>query len=105
VEIGVLGVGFGLLMQNLGVVAQNAVPAADLAATTSATVSVRGLGLSLGVAVFGSLLTRELHGQVPSPRATAAAIPDVLMWGAPAAVVLVVLPALLPRARSAGSAA
>ncbi|MEU6797607.1 MDR family MFS transporter [Nonomuraea wenchangensis] len=97
VEIGVLGVGFGLLMQNLVVVAQNAVSPADLAATTSAAVSVRGLGLSLGVALFGSLLARELHGRAPDPQATAAAIPEVLFWGAPAALVLAVLLAFLPR--------
>lgn len=97
VEIAVLGVGFGLLMQNLVVVAQNAASPADLAATTSAAVSVRGLGLSLGVAVFGTLLARELQGRAPSPVATAAAIPDVLFWGAPAAAVLVALMALLPR--------
>jgi hypothetical protein len=71
----VLGAGFGLLMQNLVVVAQNAASPADLAATTSATVSIRGLGLSLGVSVFGNLLTRELQGRAPSPQATAAAIP------------------------------
>jgi EmrB/QacA subfamily drug resistance transporter len=94
--IAVLGVGFGLLMQNLVVVAQNAASPADLAATTSAVVSVRGLGLSLGVALFGSLLARELQGRAPGPRAAAAAIPDVLFWGAPAAAVLVVLLALLP---------
>ncbi|MCG5217450.1 MDR family MFS transporter [Streptosporangium sp. KLBMP 9127] len=97
VELGVLGAGFGLLMQNLVVVAQNAASPADLAATTSAAVSVRGLGLSLGVAIFGNLLTRELQGRAPGPEATAAAIPDVLFWGMPAAVVLVALMALLPR--------
>ncbi|GGS66771.1 MDR family MFS transporter [Nonomuraea spiralis] len=96
-ELAVLGAGFGLLMQNLVVVAQNAAPPADLAATTSATVSVRGLGLSLGVAVFGVLLTRELQDRGPGPAATAAAIPDVLFWGVPAAAVLVVLTVLLPR--------
>ncbi|MGW3347326.1 MDR family MFS transporter [Nonomuraea rubra] len=95
--IAVLGAGFGLLMQNLVVVAQNAASPEDLAATTSAVVSVRGLGLSLGVALFGSLLARELQGRDPGPRATAAAIPDVLFWGAPAAAVLVLLLALLPR--------
>ncbi|MGK5558385.1 MFS transporter [Actinomadura kijaniata] len=98
VEIAVLGVAFGLLTQNLVVVAQNAVGPADLAATTSAALSVRGLGLSLGVAVSGTLLTRELHGRAPTPEATAEAIPDVLFWGAPAAAVLVALMALLPRA-------
>ncbi|MEV4175872.1 MFS transporter [Nonomuraea sp. NPDC049709] len=103
VELGVLGAGFGLLMQNLVVVAQNAASPADLATTTSATVSVRGLGLSLGVAVFGTLLTRELQGRAPGPQATAAAIPDVLIWGAPAALALLALLALLPRSeRRAG---
>ncbi|MEU1392805.1 MULTISPECIES: MDR family MFS transporter [unclassified Nonomuraea] len=97
VEIAVLGVGFGLLMQNLVVVAQNAASPADLAATTSAVVSVRGLGLSLGVAVFGTLLSRELQGRAPGPAATVAAVPDVLFWGAPAAAVLVALMVLLPR--------
>ncbi len=97
VEIAVLGFGFGLLMQNLVVVAQNAVSAADLAATTSAAVSVRGLGLSLGVSVFGTLLARETQGRAPGPEATTAAIPDALFWGAPAAAVLLALMALLPR--------
>ncbi|MFC9971024.1 hypothetical protein ACFVH6_09000 [Spirillospora sp. NPDC127200] len=84
-------------MQNLVVIAQNAVAPADLAATTSATVSVRGLGLSLGVAVFGSLLSRELQERPAGPEATAAAIPDVLFVGVPAAIVLVALMAVLPR--------
>ncbi|MEN3616056.1 MDR family MFS transporter, partial [Plantactinospora sp. ZYX-F-223] len=97
VEIGVLGIGFGLLMQNLVVVAQNAASPADLAATSSATVSIRGLGISLGVAVFGNLLSRELQGHTQSPEATAGAISDILIWGVPAAVVLVALMALLPR--------
>ncbi|MEU4576344.1 DHA2 family efflux MFS transporter permease subunit [Nonomuraea sp. NPDC023979] len=97
VVLGVLGVGFGLLMQNLVVVAQNAASPADLAATTSAVVSVRGLGLSLGVSVFGSVLARELQGRPPGASATAAAVPEVLFWGAPAALVLVALLALLPR--------
>ncbi|WP_431924178.1 MFS transporter [Nonomuraea jabiensis] len=99
VGIGVLGAGFGLLMQNLVVLAQNAASPADLAATTSATVSVRGLGLSLGVAIFGNLLTRQLQGRAPGPAATAAAIPDVLFWGVPAAAVLVALMVLLPSPR------
>ncbi|TDD53243.1 DHA2 family efflux MFS transporter permease subunit [Nonomuraea terrae] len=96
-ELAVLGVGFGLLMQNLVVIAQNAASPADLAAVTSAVVSVRGLGLSFGVAVFGMLLSRELVNRVATPAVTAAAIPDVLFWDAPAAAALVGLMALLPR--------
>ncbi|MEV4163859.1 MFS transporter [Nonomuraea dietziae] len=96
-ELGVLGVGFGLLMQNLVVVAQNAASPADLAAVTSATLSVRGLGMSLGVASFGSLLTRQLQGGgAQTAEATAAAVPEVLLWGVPTAAALVVLLALLP---------
>ncbi|MBB5077813.1 MFS transporter [Nonomuraea endophytica] len=94
VALGVLGAGFGLLMQNLVVVAQNAVSPADLAATTSATMTARGLGLSLGVAAFGTLLTRALDG---STQGTAAAVPEVLTWGIPAAVTLVALLVFLPR--------
>ncbi|MGV9309404.1 DHA2 family efflux MFS transporter permease subunit [Nonomuraea sp. NPDC003727] len=92
VEFGVLGLGFGLLMQNLVVVAQNAAVPADLAAVTSAALSARGLGLSLGVALFGSLLARQPHG-----RGVGAAIPEVLAWGVPVAIVLVALMAALPR--------
>ncbi|NBE91985.1 MFS transporter [Nonomuraea sp. KC401] len=97
VRTGVLGLGFGLLMQNLVVVTQNAAEPADLAAATSAAVSARGLGLSAGVAAAGSLLARELHGRAPGSESVAAAIPDVLFWGAPVAVVLVALMAALPR--------
>lgn len=93
----VLGVAFGLIMQNLVVVSQNAVAPTDLAVTTSATVSLRGLGMSLGVALFGSLLTRELTGEPSAPDAIAAAIPRVLHWGVPLAVVLAILIILLPR--------
>ncbi|MED7924075.1 hypothetical protein SMD20_07525 [Nonomuraea sp. LP-02] len=49
------------------------------------------------MALSGGLLARELHGPAPEPRATAAVIPDVLFWDAPAALVLVALPAFLPR--------
>ncbi|WP_157253786.1 MDR family MFS transporter [Nonomuraea typhae] len=94
-EIAVLGVGFGLLAQNLVVVAQNAVSPEDLAATTSAVVSVRGLGLSIGVSIFATLLTRELQTQGTTQ--AAAVIPDVLFWGIPVAVLLVALITLLPR--------
>ncbi|MFF4417735.1 hypothetical protein ACFYY8_34850 [Streptosporangium sp. NPDC001559] len=53
--------------------------------------------LLAGSAVFGILLARRVQGAPPGLAATAAAIPDVLFWGAPAAVVLVALTALLPR--------
>ncbi|MBF6076438.1 DHA2 family efflux MFS transporter permease subunit [Nocardia beijingensis] len=57
------GIAFGLMMQNLVVMTQNAVGPADLGVTTSATLALRGLGMSVGVAVLGNLLSRELTGQ------------------------------------------
>jgi MFS family permease len=93
----VLGLGFGLIMQNLVVVSQNAVRHEELGVTTSTTLSLRGLGMSVGVALFGSLLSRELHGRPDTPEMTAEAIPDILFWGVPLAALTFVLVALLPR--------
>ncbi|WP_405064418.1 MFS transporter [Kribbella sp. NBC_01505] len=96
----VLGVGFGLMMQNLVVVSQNSADPSDLAATTSANLSVRGLGMAMGVALFGNLLSREVGNAPMTPEATAAAIPAVFSWGVPVAVLLAVLIALLPLKRA-----
>lgn len=87
------GVAFGLLMQNLVVVTQNAVGPADLGVTTSATLALRGLGMSVGVAVLGNLLSRELTGQTN----VAVAVPEVMVWGVPLAAVLIVLVLALPK--------
>ncbi|MBD0423406.1 MFS transporter [Streptomyces sp. TRM S81-3] len=94
----VLGAGFGLLMQNLVVVSQNAAAPPDLAATTAANLSIRGLGMAVGVALFGNLLAREVGEGPAAPAVTAEAIPDVFIWGVPLAVLLLVLLALVPRA-------
>jgi hypothetical protein len=96
VGMAVLGVGFGLLMQNLVVVTQNAAGSTDLAGATAANLS-RGLGMAIGVALFGSLLTREIADRPLTPQTTAEAIPHVFVWGVPLAVLLAVLVALLPR--------
>jgi EmrB/QacA subfamily drug resistance transporter len=101
-EMAVLGLGFGLLMQNLVVVSQNAAAPPDLAATTAANLSIRGLGMAIGVALFGNLLAREVASGPGGPEATAAAIPEVFTWGVPLAVLLVALIALLPRPNSPG---
>ncbi|MER7454112.1 DHA2 family efflux MFS transporter permease subunit [Nocardia beijingensis] len=87
------GIAFGLMMQNLVVVSQNAVGPADLGVTTSATLALRGLGMSVGVAVLGNLLSRELTGQAN----VAVAVPEVMVWGVPLAAVLIVLVLALPK--------
>ncbi|GAA0465376.1 MFS transporter [Actinoplanes capillaceus] len=56
----VLGIGVGLLMQNLVLAAQNDVPAAELGATTSALTFFRSMGGSIGVSALGAVLTHRV---------------------------------------------
>ncbi|WP_231953719.1 MDR family MFS transporter [Actinoplanes derwentensis] len=60
VFMAVLGVGVGLLMQNLVLAAQNEVPAAELGATTSALTFFRSMGGSIGVSALGAVLTHRV---------------------------------------------
>ncbi|WP_430788343.1 MDR family MFS transporter [Actinoplanes sp. G11-F43] len=60
VYMAVLGVGVGLLMQNLVLAAQNDVPAAELGATTSALTFFRSMGGSIGVSALGAVLTHRV---------------------------------------------
>jgi EmrB/QacA subfamily drug resistance transporter len=60
----VLGMGLGLVMQVLVLAVQNAVPYAVLGAATSGVTLMRGIGGSVGTAVFGSLFTHELTAQL-----------------------------------------
>ncbi|MGX6606244.1 MDR family MFS transporter [Micromonosporaceae bacterium Da 78-11] len=52
----VLGVGVGMLMQNLVLAAQNDVPASELGATTSALTFFRSMGGTIGVSALGAVL-------------------------------------------------
>ncbi|BAL92456.1 putative MFS transporter [Actinoplanes missouriensis 431] len=56
----VLGIGVGMLMQNLVLAAQNDVPAAELGATTSALTFFRSMGGSIGVSALGAVLTHKV---------------------------------------------
>ncbi|WP_158886978.1 MDR family MFS transporter [Amycolatopsis anabasis] len=56
----VLGIGIGLLMQNLVLVAQNDVPARDLGAATSVLSFFRSLGASIGVSALGAVLANRV---------------------------------------------
>jgi EmrB/QacA subfamily drug resistance transporter len=60
----VLGLGLGLTMQVLVLAVQNAVPFAVLGAATSGVTLMRGIGGSLGTAVFGSIFTHRLTGRL-----------------------------------------
>jgi MFS family permease len=56
----VLGLGLGLLLQNLVLVIQNSVPSRDLGAATSAGQFFRNTGGTIGVTVMGAILTAGL---------------------------------------------
>jgi EmrB/QacA subfamily drug resistance transporter len=57
-----IGVGLGLLMQMTTTIAQNSVEMRDIGAASANVTLFRTIGGSLGVAVFGSLLTRAVAG-------------------------------------------
>ncbi len=56
----VLGIGLGLTMQILVLSVQNSVPVRDLGVATSAVNFFRSMGGSIGVAVFGAILSSRL---------------------------------------------
>jgi EmrB/QacA subfamily drug resistance transporter len=60
-----LGVGMGLMMQNLVLAVQNAVPMKDLGTGTSTINFFRSMGGSFGTAVFGAVLTLRLNEWLP----------------------------------------
>ncbi|GAA3885286.1 MDR family MFS transporter [Saccharothrix violaceirubra] len=60
VHMAVLGVGVGMLMQNLVLAAQNDVPASDLGATTSTITFFRSLGGAIGVSALGAVLANRV---------------------------------------------
>jgi hypothetical protein len=62
----VLGAGLGLIMQNVVLAAQNAVPAGQIGTATSTNNYFREVGATLGVAVFGTLFTSRLADSLTS---------------------------------------
>ncbi|PWS40478.1 EmrB/QacA family drug resistance transporter [Streptomyces sp. ZEA17I] len=62
----VFGAGLGLVMQVLVLVVQNAVSYQDLGVATSGATFFRSIGASFGVAIFGTVFTNRLVGQLDS---------------------------------------
>lgn len=60
VYMAVLGVGVGMLMQNLVLAAQNDVPARDLGVTTSVLTFFRSMGGAVGVSALGAVLANRV---------------------------------------------
>ncbi|MET9229333.1 MDR family MFS transporter [Lentzea sp. NPDC003310] len=84
VHMFLLGVGVGMMMQNLVLAAQNDVPAKDLGATTSTLTFFRSLGGAIGVSALGAVLankvaslTEEKFGALPGGEASSHTVPDL----------------------------
>jgi hypothetical protein len=60
-----IGLGIGLTMQVMMLVAQNGVPRADLGTATSAVTFLRQIGASAGVAVVGAMITLRFTAGLP----------------------------------------
>ncbi len=60
----VLGIGLGSVMQVLVLVAQNAVPQAELGVATSGATFFRSIGGSFGAAIFGAIFSNVLVGKL-----------------------------------------
>lgn len=59
-----LGVGLGLVMPVLNIAVQNEFKQLELGVATSSIQLFRGLGSTIGIAVFGAILTGSLSGQL-----------------------------------------
>lgn len=60
----VLGIGVGMLMQNLVLAAQNDVPAAELGAATSVLSFFRSMGGTIGTSVLGAILANRVTDEM-----------------------------------------
>ncbi|WHT22187.1 MDR family MFS transporter [Crossiella sp. CA-258035] len=70
-----LGVGVGMLMQNLVLAAQNDVPAKDLGTATSVLSFFRSLGGTIGVSALGAVLASNVGSTLSAKLGTGAALP------------------------------
>ncbi|MBB1156535.1 MDR family MFS transporter [Amycolatopsis dendrobii] len=92
----VLGVGVGMLNQNLVLVTQNDVPAADLGAATSTLSFFRSLGGSIGVSALGAVLASRVGTLIADGLGPAASsgsgsggkVPDLAQLPAPVVAVV-----------------
>ncbi|QDO89335.1 DHA2 family efflux MFS transporter permease subunit [Ornithinimicrobium ciconiae] len=64
--IAVMGTGLGLAMQQYTLVVQNAVPRSALGVGTAALQFFRNVGNTVGIAIFGSVMTAGLAGAIAS---------------------------------------
>jgi MFS family permease len=92
----VIGLGVGLVMQVMVLVAQNSVAHADLGTATATATFLRQIGASAGVAVAGMLITSRISDRVSDAEAFRIAVPQVFGLMVPVLAVAFVLALLLP---------
>jgi EmrB/QacA subfamily drug resistance transporter len=83
----VLGIGLGMVMQNLILVAQNDVPAADLGVATATVNFTRSLGGSIGTAVFGAIMAAGLTARLAGVTATGLDLDPAALQGSPQTIL------------------
>jgi EmrB/QacA subfamily drug resistance transporter len=88
----ILGIGVGMLMQNLVLAAQNDVPASELGAATSVLSFFRSMGGTIGTSVLGAVLANRVATEMSKSLGTAeggqtagghGAVPDMTKLPAP----------------------
>jgi EmrB/QacA subfamily drug resistance transporter len=62
----IVGVGIGLVMQVVILIAQNSAPRAHIGVATSTATFARAIGASIGVAVFGAIFASRLSAELSS---------------------------------------
>ncbi|RZD87176.1 MDR family MFS transporter [Streptomyces albidoflavus] len=72
----ILGIGVGMLMQNLVLAAQNDVPAQDLGTATSVLSFFRSLGGTVGVSVLGAILANRVASEMTKGLGQAGIAPE-----------------------------
>jgi hypothetical protein len=65
VDMLVLGLGLGMVMQVLVLAVQNAVPFRMMGVGTSGSILFRQIGGSIGLAIFGAIFANSLHHHLP----------------------------------------
>ncbi|MGH8913415.1 MAG: MFS transporter, partial [Acidimicrobiia bacterium] len=96
VYMGVVGFGIGLVMQNIVLAIQNSVPPNHLGTATSASQFFRSIGGTVGVTLFGAVLTARLTsnlasaggGDLPVPPDALSATPEALRQLPPEVLVV-----------------
>lgn len=76
IYMAILGVGVGMLMQNLVLAAQNDVPAAELGAATSVLSFFRSMGGTIGTSVLGAILANRVASEITKGLGGAGAAPE-----------------------------